>query len=319
LTHTSALATRRVLASLALALLTVALMLSVGACTDIAAAPPHALGIWSADGTQILFVSDGDTGIPAIYSMDASGTNQLRLTGNEDGEGHPRWSPNGALIAFDHADDIWTLSADGTQATNLTNSSTGCHSASWSPDGTHLAFVAGSSLYTMDADGSNVQVLVDAMSRMVLCEQPCWSPDGTRIAFAGLDAATDSDAGEAIYTVSADREHLTRLSPVVTYAEAGASKPSWSPDSRRIAYESIETQDSSYLDTEICVMNADCSGWAQLTNNATDDSAPFWSPDGSRIAFTGLNGEASTGVFTMNADGTGVVALSQEGTSERTE
>jgi WD40-like Beta Propeller Repeat len=36
-------------------------------------------------------------------------------------------------------------------------------------------------------------------------------------------------------------------------------------------------------DFEICVMNADGSGFQQLTNNTLFDASPNWSPDGTKI------------------------------------
>lgn len=54
----------------------------------------------------------------------------------------------------------------------------------------------------------------------------------------------------------------------------------WSPDGRRIAYES-----SRNGNTEIYVSNIDGTGEQRLTTSSSSDQAPGWSPDGRFIAF----------------------------------
>jgi Tol biopolymer transport system component len=79
---------------------------------------------WAPDGRRIAFMSwrDGPT---EIYTMDADGSNQKRLTHTTEGDAiDPRWSPDGRQIAFVHvprgrvADGpkiICVMDADGTQ------------------------------------------------------------------------------------------------------------------------------------------------------------------------------------------------------------
>jgi Tol biopolymer transport system component len=57
--------------------------------------------------------------------------------------------------------------------------------------------------------------------------------------------------------------------------------PAFSPDGRRIAFESTRTGGG-----DIYVMNADGTGLAQLTTDPDEDAQPTWSPNGSQIAFT---------------------------------
>ena len=77
--------------------------------------------------------------------------------------------------------------------------------------------------------------------------------------------------------------------------------PAWSADGARLAYE---------CGPDICAINPDGSGFAQLTTNAASNRHPTWSPDGTKIAFSA----ATSGVpdlWVMAADGSGAVRLTQ--------
>ncbi|HZP96852.1 MAG TPA: hypothetical protein VFC31_11010 [Candidatus Limnocylindria bacterium] len=66
----------------------------------------------------------------------------------------------------------------------------------------------------------------------------------------------------------------------LTATEGSNLRPTWSPDGKRIAYQS--NRDGSY---HIYVMDADGSNTKQITSGAdTDDRHPAWSPDGRAIA-----------------------------------
>jgi Tol biopolymer transport system component len=60
-------------------------------------------------------------------------------------------------------------------------------------------------------------------------------------------------------------------------------------------------------DPEIYVIEPDGTGATQLTNNSSFDGNPAWSPDGSKIAFWGLGAGGFSDIFVMNANGSGLV------------
>jgi len=77
--------------------------------------------------------------------------------------------------------------------------------------------------------------------------------------------------------------------------------PAWSADGARLAYE---------CGPDMCAINPDGSGFAQLTTNAASNRHPTWSPDGTKIAFSA----ATSGVpdlWVMAANGSGAVQLTQ--------
>jgi hypothetical protein len=128
--------------------------------------------------------------------------------------------------------------------------------------------------------------------------QADWSPDGKHITFVNWDRGhTRLYVMEAVGT--AGRE-LPLADPALA-----ATDPDWSPDGSRIAFTC-----STSLRADICVINADGTGFMRLTDDAFTYAHPAWSPDGTRLAFTTSRG-AVTGpqIAVMNVDGTGFRGL----------
>ncbi|MBN1190588.1 MAG: PD40 domain-containing protein [Dehalococcoidales bacterium] len=146
---------------------------------------------WSPDGRKIAYASASFANNPAIYVIDADGSNPVRLTNNSFPEYNPVWSPDGTKIAFErymdnNHTDIWVMNIDGTDMRNLTNDPADDREPAWSPDGTRIAFTSNRNsnhdIYLMDADGTNVKRLT---SHPNMGKDPCWSPDGTMLAYSG--------------------------------------------------------------------------------------------------------------------------------------
>jgi Tol biopolymer transport system component len=174
----------------------------------------------------------------------------------------------------------------------------------WSPDGRKLAFEStrdgNSDIYVIGVDGSDETRLT---TDRAFDADPAWSPDGTRIAFTST-----RDGNKEIYGMNADGSNPRRLTNdggAVANIDADAvdQDPAWSPDGRRIAFES--NRDRNY---EIYVVNADGSGLERLTNHPAQDALPAWSPDGTRIAFrSDRGGKENVDIWTMRPDGHGLV------------
>ena len=205
-----------------------------------------------------------------------------------------------ALIAFGsnafELQAIFTVRPDGSGLTNLTPGGGFERNPVWSPDGRKILFAKDDDLYVMQADGSG-RVLVARGDAEV--SGYTWSPDGRMIAFTQAGLANDLFFQE-LWVMAADGSGPLRLA-------ADGATPSWSPDSRRIAYEG---------GGQIRLINADGSGDTGLTNQQYGAFQPAWSPGGERIAFVTALDEppdrpADRHIFLINPDGSGARNLTR--------
>lgn len=103
-------------------------------------------------------------------------------------------------------------------------------------------------------------------------QDPAISPDGTRVAFV-----SNRDGAWDLYVLWLATGELVRLTDTPGYE----GHPTWSPDSRWLAYEAYDDGDF-----DIWIIPADGSqAPLQLTNHAAMDLSPAWDPGGRRIAF----------------------------------
>ena len=164
-----------------------------------------------------------------------------------------------------------------------------------------------SEIYVMDADGGNLRRLTNNPTGD---GNPSWSPDGKRIVFT-----SDRDGHfmnriptTEIYVMDADGRNQQNL----TNNLSDDSSPSWSPDGKRIAFDSNR---EGRFNWEIYVIDADGGNLQRITNNPDDDGwpddrYPSWSPDGKRIVFSARREEhvenkfaVTYEIYVMDVDG----------------
>jgi Tol biopolymer transport system component len=138
---------------------------------------------------------------------------------------------------------------------------------------------------------------------------PAWSPDSQQIVFsvelpkAGGSPRRDTQAD--LFVMRADGSARRQI----TWTPANEAAPMFSPDGRRIAFET--DRDGNF---EIYEMAADGGSVRNVSNNAAADRSPAWAPDAERMAFlSDRDRKPDFDVYTMKTDGTDVRRVTNEG------
>jgi dipeptidyl aminopeptidase/acylaminoacyl peptidase len=227
----------------------------------------------SPNGRQILFTIDkadwkANRRIGHIYRVNADGTNQVQLTFGERGEGSPRWSPDGKLIAFttrrdpDASNQIYLLNVEGGEARRLTNHPTAPGSLTWAPDGKAIYFLAADDKTAEEKEKDRVRDDVYAFEENNFKQRHLWTSD--------LDGKTKR----------------------ITEGDWNVSGYELSADGRRIAMQRMPSPLLEFSDrTEVWLMDANGSNAKQLTSNKVPESNASLSPDGSTVLFTSGSNE----------------------------
>jgi Tol biopolymer transport system component len=205
----------------------------------------------------------------------ADGTDR-RVLRSLDSELDPSLSPDGEWIAFEHRRsvdhraveqiDIDVIRFDGTERRTLVGGPGLDIDPAWSPDGTRIAWVTvyqgKGEVYVANADGSAPRRLTEIGPD----SSPAWSPDSTRIAFS---------RGGVIHVVAASGGAPPRQ--LVSRSSGGMFKPSWSPDGRAIAMESLPPSARSSEGIYVAPVQANGEGQPRALHGGLE---PGWSEIG---------------------------------------
>ena len=115
--------------------------------------------------------------------------------------------------------------------------------------------------------------------------------------------------GPHLYIANADGSNVRQLDRLRGDKQA----PNWSPDGRRVAFRWVP---SDYDDpTPLLVLNANGTTAVDLTKTTgLAGWSPSWSPDGRRlVTAASRQGDATEGLYVMNADGTRVRRITPAG------
>ncbi len=267
-----------------------------------------ALPEMSPDGRAVLYTVRGwedATGKDAgkknarahVWRVNSDGTGQRQLTYSEQGETAPAWSPDGALISFLSARDggspggtgedgpraeIWLMPADGGEAWKLTDAKESISGYAWSPDGTKIAYVSRDPLpkaleekrkrrddpMVFEGDFRMSHLWVVDVAGATGAKGPAGPQDPPHSTAAG-PRDTPYSATEVV------------SDPALTVR----GEPTWSADSRRIAFAAAPTTMTRDDRTDIYIATHGEKTLDKITTNLGPDTDPVWSPDGATIAY----------------------------------
>jgi len=243
---------------------------------------------WSPDGKRIAFVSDRD-GRNAIWLLDPNGGEARKVVDAPTAVREVEWSPDGKSIAFTRLDEttaeekkrveekddarvvgegtkhvhLYLVDADGGNIRRLTNGGWSIWTFSWSPDGTAIAFDRGpgtglDDLYYTDIYSVNVASgeLRPLVVRRGSDRNPVHSPDGEWIAFTTWNGVHDWLAEQEVHVVSAGGGESRSVSKAYDRT----------PESIFWSDAQLYVEGPYNTTTQLYRVNADGSGWTDLTN-----------------------------------------------------
>jgi Tol biopolymer transport system component len=286
------------------------------------------------------------TGDFEIFKMNPDGSGVRQLTTNEATDYGPVLSRDGTEVAYqswgvqtsnpEGDSEVYVMNAsDGTGKKNLTHTGDGVedYSPVFSPGGKKIAYDSegaktsnpegDTEVYRMSALDGTAKKNLSNNGDGVYDYYPVFSPDGTKITYWSIGIQTSNPEGDAdIYRLNVldgtGKKNLTHNG-----ADVKDYDPVFSPDGKRIAYESSGIQTSNPEgDSEVYVMNAsDGKAKKNLTNTGADvgEDLPLFSPGGTKIAYESYgkqtsNPEGEYEVYRMNAlDGSHQTNLTNNG------
>ena len=224
------------------------------------------------------------TGSDGIYVQRIDGTAARRVwNAPKSGEGsEPRWSDDGARIAFDGPDgNIWVMNADGSnlQAVNTQAvSPSGCgedgcedpgtsaDSPRWSHDGSQLSYrlverLATGSIWTVPAQNGYTPRLVASASDLCIFNEG-WTPDEKPL-FSRCESG--GSPSNATYTVTSSQQ-----------AVVAGSQVAFSADGNRLAFSNHALTNGS-VPVNLFIAAKDGSGARMVARGGQN---PEWSRNG---------------------------------------
>jgi len=147
---------------------------------------------FSPDGTKLATISFRTPNY-GLWIMNADGSNQTRLTWDDQGDRDPRFCPDGKKIVYwsfaSTQPDIWMINADGTNKIQLTMSPYRDVYPSWSPDGKKIVFES-------DRAGSFDiwQLSLDRKIDLDIKFESCVTEGGTGKAFVTVKPSKNADS-----------------------------------------------------------------------------------------------------------------------------
>jgi TolB protein len=178
-----------------------------GVPTRVTKNAPSYFHSWSTDGKTLFFTGQRN-GELDVYSIPASGGEEVRLTTAKGVDDGPESTPDGRWIYFNSARtgrmQIWKMKPDGTDQQQITGDEFNNWFPHIAPDGKSLVVLsfladvepADHPFYRqvyirhMNLEGAGAKVIAYVFGGQGTINVPSWSPDSTSIAFVSNSALT---------------------------------------------------------------------------------------------------------------------------------
>lgn len=256
----------------------------------------------SPDGRRVAFVvgaidEEGDRLTSTIWVTDLDGSTEPRRFSDGPADNSPRWSPDGAYLAFLSAPDnnprgthIRLAPLEGGSSVRLGDLPGPASQLSWAPTSDRLAVVCPVGLES---------------------EQPSAKEHNAGRMVRGLAARLDGrgwhDGRDHVFVVEVATGDVRQL----TKGEYDHASPTFSPDGALVAFASDRhrRRDDRQFRSDIWVAPASGGAARCLTDGRGRAAFPLFSPDGATVAYVGSDDgsrwDEDLHLYTVAADGTG--------------
>ena len=233
----------------------------------------------SPDGKLVAYtVTNGDfkqdAFITQIWLVETAGAGlTLQLTRGEKSSANPRWSPDGAWLAFtsnriDDKNQIFVINPAGGEAIQLTKSETPIANFAWSEDGRSIAYTATEPVPQLSKDRK--EYLGDyEVVRKDYNYAHLWT----------------LDVNEALNGPAVGKQRTKKK-------DFSVDSFAWSRDGSKIAFSATLNPDLiQAVTSDVYLLNLADDAVTKLVSQPGPDSNPRWSPDGKQIVFSSAMGD----------------------------
>lgn len=277
---------------------------------------------WSPDNKYLSFLAEKTDEKTQIYTLNRLGGEAQKLTDIKQGVSDYEWSPDAKRLVLVLSDpkpeELTEDKKDDEKAKPYV-----IDRLQFKRDYEGYLDRYRNHLYTFDlADKKLTQITSGDFED----SNPVWSPDGKSVAFVSNRTANpDGNTNTDIWVVDANNTDKGQKLVQVTTNENADDSPTWSPDSKHIAYLTITDAEAIWYAVNKLAIAPATGGKPQLLTTDLDRnvSNPKYAPDGKRISFiledagkyilasidnSGknlkkmVNGELSVADYTRNAD-----------------
>jgi len=251
----------------------------------------------SPDGKMVAFTS-GPMGSTRIAVRQASGGRPIEITRNFPGiQRWPRWSPDGAQIAFFSEGAIYIVPALGGVPRRIISGTpdASAYSPAWSPDGKRIAYVHENAIHIFHLETRKSEKIADTREAHCLS----WSPDGSRIAYVSGNLPfvfSVFDLPEAGYSLIGNKApsaiHILSLSKgndvqIVSDDYLNMS-PVWTPDGNNLLFVSNRGGARDIYRLHLTPAGGPSGTPMRLTTGLNAHTISI-SPDGQELAYSVFN------------------------------
>jgi Tol biopolymer transport system component len=279
----------------------------------------------AAPGYRVLNDDSSKAGGIQLVPMDGGPARSITVPRDSGYDAFPAFSSDGRRLAYSSCEkeitppcDVFVANLTGDYQPNgparqVTRLRGPIKGLTWAPDERSIVFaLATMSLYGTGVGSQLWRASIDGDTPPTRIEAAPWgafgpTANGSRHRLVFGQDRSDIDI---FRFEGAGRSTAVTASSFVDYA------PSFSPDGRRIAFESSR----SGVGQEIWLADPDGANAVQITRSAPDSQGltynangnPNWSPDGRRIVFTGHGANSEPDLFTVDPDGGGRRQLTRD-------